>query len=458
VDWGGPLATRPWRPQHLQEPVATERQPLRDCTNVAPAQEKVGKGKGDVEADIKGGAGGAGGEGFGGAESDNCASDLRYPEAQGPLKSARDALQAAKAFQDAMQAATVWSSDMEKLTAALAATGQPAREVATELSGKGLRECLRILEARPDENEAPPGQNAVRTASPSPEKRPVQPASPSPPGSRTLSPGSASRRESSPRAGRDASPQGAWQEGWILNWQNSVRSFSPTSPARKSPGSSRSGSSASSAVTSPRTASLSPGPAKLWLVGSPDTVSPTRPSDLSLASELDDEEELEVVPRQASLPDDKMFLRYLQAEDRETTRVARQVHVCVPEGVGNDNRVRVRLGNMIVDLRVPDGAEIGDVVACDVPKFLPMPGSIQRAIIQEDIMIPRLRWKKMPDGVYSADDGPGGRYQCKLEAFRALRGRCMEQQLPEVPEDEEFSECTVFNTVDEADHAQEAAP
>lgn len=136
------------------------------------------------------------------------------------------------------------------------------------------------------------------------------------------------------------------------------------------------------------------------------------------------------VPCEASL------LRRLQAEDRGRAREERVVHISVPEGVGEDCKVRVQLNHMVVELAVPGGAKVGEVVACEPPSFAPMTSTVQRELLVNGVMHQRLRFVPIEDGScrVTCDDGPGGRYQSKLNCFRAMRGRCMGSLLPRIPE------------------------
>lgn len=132
----------------------------------------------------------------------------------------------------------------------------------------------------------------------------------------------------------------------------------------------------------------------------------------------------------------ELYLLRLQAEDFEACRGERLVHIQVPEGVGPDLKVRVQLRNMVMELEVPEDAQVGDVVACDPPVQPPMSGPVQRELLVGGVLHQRLKWFQLPDGNITCDDGPGGRYRCKLDALRAMRGRCMGAVLPRVMEEE----------------------
>lgn len=142
------------------------------------------------------------------------------------------------------------------------------------------------------------------------------------------------------------------------------------------------------------------------------------------------------------------LLDLLQAEDAQRCRDERVVHIQVPEGVGTDLKVRVQLKNMVLELEVPEDFEVGSVVACDPPTQPPMSGPVQRDLLVGGVLHQRLRWFQLADGNITCDDGPGGRYRCKLDALRAMRGRCMGAVLPRLLE--EGDEDTMTSEVVEA--------
>jgi len=140
-----------------------------------------------------------------------------------------------------------------------------------------------------------------------------------------------------------------------------------------------------------------------------------------------------MLDKQQQLPKLGTFLFYLQARDALQCRADRVLHIQVPEGVGADWKVRVLVRNMLLELEVPEGSRPGDVVACHPPTTPPMSPQVQRRLLAS-VLLCHLR--------SAMDEGPGGRIRCKLEAFRAMRGRSFGSILPPMPEnDSEDDRC-----------------
>lgn len=132
-----------------------------------------------------------------------------------------------------------------------------------------------------------------------------------------------------------------------------------------------------------------------------------------------------------SICSESTLLSAIQRRDGQIMRKQREVTIQVPEGVGTDLKVRVNLQNMPEELLVPEGAEAGDVVTCDLPTVAPLGSSQQRHILHEDILMTKLRWVQIEDGSWITDEA---RKQKKHEAYRTLRGRRMGTVLLSIPE------------------------
>jgi len=134
-----------------------------------------------------------------------------------------------------------------------------------------------------------------------------------------------------------------------------------------------------------------------------------------------------------SIREELTLLHAIQASDAEVGQREREVRIQVPEGVREDLKVRVLLQNMAEELLVPEGAQVGEIVVCELPKVAPMGPLQQRHLVHEDILMTRLRWVQLEDGTaYVTDED---RKQKKLEAYRTLRGRRMGLVLRPLPED-----------------------
>lgn len=122
------------------------------------------------------------------------------------------------------------------------------------------------------------------------------------------------------------------------------------------------------------------------------------------------------------LPHELSLLQAIQEEDGRRLQEERRVTIIVPEGVREDRKVRVCLANMHVELEVPEGSAVGAVVTCDRPMVGPLDSQRQKHILQEEILMTRLRWWEQEDGSYVTDEA---RKQKKLKAYWTLRGRNM---------------------------------
>jgi len=150
-----------------------------------------------------------------------------------------------------------------------------------------------------------------------------------------------------------------------------------------------------------------------------------------------------------SIRSESTLLSAIQRSDGQLMRKQREVTIQVPEGVGTDLKVRVNLQNMPEELLVPEGAEAGEVVTCDLPTVAPLASSQQRHILHEDILMTKLRWVQTENGTWVTDEA---RKQKKHEAYRMLRGRRMGTVLISIPEGEvsgEHAENSVFTCVPE---------
>lgn len=146
------------------------------------------------------------------------------------------------------------------------------------------------------------------------------------------------------------------------------------------------------------------------------------------------EEDTEPLPAGSeSIRSESTLLSAIQRRDGQLTRKQREVTIQVPEGVGSDLKVRVNLQNMPEELLVPEGAEAGEVVTCDLPTVAPLASSQQRHILHEDILMTKLRWVQMESGTWVTDEA---RKQKKHDAYRMLRGRRMGTVLISIPEGE----------------------
>lgn len=151
----------------------------------------------------------------------------------------------------------------------------------------------------------------------------------------------------------------------------------------------------------------------------------------SFGSSLPEED---IIPRRAT------FLYYLQVVDRLRCRDERVLHIQVPEGVGCDLKVRVQVKNILLELQVPEGALAGEVVACSTPTNPLLAAGMQRRLLAY-VLLCHLKQVNLSGSRLLCDDGPGGRYRCKIDAFKAMRGRCMGTVLPSTPEGDEAGEC-----------------
>jgi len=134
-----------------------------------------------------------------------------------------------------------------------------------------------------------------------------------------------------------------------------------------------------------------------------------------------------------SICSESTLLSAILRMDGQLMRKQRELTIQVPEGVGTDLKVRVNLQNMPEELLVPEGAEAGEVVTCDLPTVAPLGSSQQRHVLHEDILMTKLRWVQMDDGTWVTDEA---RKQKKNEAYRMLRGRRMGAVLLSIPEGE----------------------
>ncbi|CAK0845539.1 unnamed protein product, partial [Prorocentrum cordatum] len=95
-----------------------------------------------------------------------------------------------------------------------------------------------------------------------------------------------------------------------------------------------------------------------------------------------------------SIPYEQTALRAIHESDGGLVRASRQVVIVVPEGVGEDRKVRVIVNNMQLELVIPEGSVAGDTVACDLPAVAPLEPWRQKQILQDDILMTQLRWFK----------------------------------------------------------------
>jgi len=131
-------------------------------------------------------------------------------------------------------------------------------------------------------------------------------------------------------------------------------------------------------------------------------------------------------------------LQELKREDRERSRLADgrypwQVRVRVPEGVGEDRRVRVNLQNMELDAQLVDVCCPGMVAFADLPLEFPLHAQLQHYILYSQILSCRLRYSY--DASLRQYCTDGDRKMRKVRAYRRLRGRCMIPQLSQIVED-----------------------
>jgi len=115
-------------------------------------------------------------------------------------------------------------------------------------------------------------------------------------------------------------------------------------------------------------------------------------------------------------------LAWIWSHDGEQNCDDRKVTIIMPEGVGEDRKVRVMMENMQWDLLVPDGPQPGDCVTVDKPTVPPMRSWEQLRILHEEVMMTQLRWVRLSDDHYITDPA---RKQKKLDAYNKLRGRRM---------------------------------
>jgi len=164
-----------------------------------------------------------------------------------------------------------------------------------------------------------------------------------------------------------------------------------------------------------------------------------------LRDELDDIAETEIAneeplllpelsPVSQSIPSEHTALFAVQYEDCQHNRALRQLKIIVPEGVRADRKVRVMLNNMEWELEVPEDSQAGEEVSCELLMVMPMDSGTQRHILHQEILVSRLRYRRLPNGSWVTDEH---RKKHKMDAYRTLRGRCMGLVLSPILEDEE---------------------
>lgn len=126
--------------------------------------------------------------------------------------------------------------------------------------------------------------------------------------------------------------------------------------------------------------------------------------------------------------------------DHNLNRADRQVTIVIPEAVGDDRKVRILLKNMQMELIVPEGCSAGEEVVVDMPTVAPMRGPEQRKLLEDEVLMTRLRWDLQEDGQHRADPVAKAK---KIDACSKLRGRMMGLvlvPLHEIPDENDDAE------------------
>jgi len=136
---------------------------------------------------------------------------------------------------------------------------------------------------------------------------------------------------------------------------------------------------------------------------------------------------------------DLAILESLKEQDLESLkhqnggRYPWQLPIYVPEGVGEDRRVRVIIKNMELEAEVPSGAKVKEAVMAMLPLEFPMDRRLQRHLLN-NTMMSRLRYEFSKDARKWVTDP--GRELNKKAAYRRIRGRCMIPTLSRIEESE----------------------
>eukprot|EP00927_Polykrikos_kofoidii_P082473 TRINITY_DN8212_c0_g2_i1.p1 TRINITY_DN8212_c0_g2~~TRINITY_DN8212_c0_g2_i1.p1 ORF type:complete len:1038 (+),score=232.85 TRINITY_DN8212_c0_g2_i1:79-3114(+) len=159
------------------------------------------------------------------------------------------------------------------------------------------------------------------------------------------------------------------------------------------------------------------------------------------ANQDSDEEDSEILvkPGHPSILHNS-FLDELILEDQEKNRHPDGRHpwqlcIWVPEGVANDRRVRVMMGNMELEAQVSADSKAGEAAIADLPMEWPLEPRRQRYILHQQILQCRLSATWAPQLGKFITDTERERY--KMRCYQRIRGRCMVPVLSKIEADDE---------------------